>query len=146
MGIFNALYIGGGNTWSLMQELRDSGFSAELIQYFKKGGQIYGGSAGAIILGSKIDTHDDENKINTKDVSGLNLLCGYSVACHFKNEQNDRFKEWAMHNNSPILCLPEETGLIIENCSAVCVGTKPCVIYFANGIKKEINPEESFRL
>jgi len=146
INIFNALYLGGGNTWNLMQELKDSGFSNELIQYIEKGGKIYGGSAGAIVLGKKIDTHDDENEINLKDTSGFNLLCGYSVACHFRDEQNDRFKEWAMHNNSPIICLPEETGLIIENGSTLCAGTKPCVIYFADGAKKEIRPEESFRL
>lgn len=146
INFFNALYIGGGNTWNLMQELRNSGFSDKLIQYFKKGGQIYGGSAGAIVLGKKIDTHDDKKNINIKDISGFNLLCGYSVACHFKNKQNDRFKEWAIHNNSPIICLPEKTGLIIKNGSALCVGTKLCVIYFANGTKKEIYPEESFRL
>lgn len=141
---FNAIYIGGGNTWNLMQELIDSGFSQELVSYIKNGGVIYGGSAGAIVLGKNIDTHDDENKINLKDTSGFNLLGDYSVACHYTNEQGSRFKEWAISNESPIVCLSEETGLIFENDSVLCVGTKPCVIYLTNGVKREIEPDTSF--
>lgn len=143
---FNGIYIGGGNTWTLIQELKDSRFSDILVQYFQEGGQIYGGSAGAIIMGKRIDTHDDENKVGLEDIFGFNLLKNFSVACHFKDEQNDRFKAWAIKNSLPIICLPEETGLIIENGVALCTGTKPCVIYFADGAKKEIQHEESFNL
>ena len=143
---FDGIYIGGGNTWSLIQEIRKSGFADILIQYIEAGGQVYGGSAGAIIMGKRIDTHDDENKIGLQDVSGFNLLNNFSVACHFKNEQNDRFKAWVSNHNLPIVCLPEETGLVIESGVALCVGTKPCVIYFSNGTKKEVSPEESFDL
>ena len=143
---FDGIYIGGGNTWSLIQEIRESGFSDVLTQYIEAGGQVYGGSAGAIILGKRIDTHDDENKIGLQDVSGFNLLNNFSVACHFKDEQNDQFKAWASDHNLPIVCLPEETGLVIESGVALCVGIKPCVIYFSNGTKKEVSPEESFDL
>jgi dipeptidase E len=143
---FNGIYIGGGNTWSLIQELKESGFSDILIQYIKDGGVVYGGSAGAIIMGKRIDTHDDENKINLKDTSGFNLLNNFSIACHFTDEQNDRFKIWATNNNLPIICLPEEAGLKIENGIAICAGTKPCIIHFADGTKKEINPNESFNI
>lgn len=143
---FDAIYIGGGNTWSLMQELMDSGFSQELISYIKNGGVVYGGSAGAIVLGKNIDTHDDKNKINLKDTSGFNLLSDYSVACHYTDKQSDRFKDWAISHKSPILCLPEEAGLMFGNDSILCVGTKPCVIYLADGIKKEIQSGMSFML
>lgn len=143
---FDGIYIGGGNTWSLIQEIRESGFADVLIQYIEAGGQVYGGSAGAIIMGKRIDTHDDENKIGLQDVSGFNLLNNFSVACHFKDEQNDRFKAWVSDHNLPIVCLPEETGLVIESGVALCVGTKPCVIYFSNGTKKEVSPEKSFDL
>jgi dipeptidase E len=143
---FSGIYIGGGNTWSLIQELKDSKFSDILIQYLQAGGQVYGGSAGAIIMGRRIDTHDDENKINLKDTSGFNLLNNFSVACHFKNEQSDRFKAWAINNSLPIICLPEETGLIIEKSVALCVGTQPCVIYSADGARKDISPRDSFNV
>lgn len=143
---FDAIYIGGGNTWSLMQELGGSSFGDYLAQYLKEGGQVYGGSAGAIVLGRKIDTHDDENIIKLKDMSGFDLLSNYSVACHYKDAQSNRFEEWALQNNSPIVCLYEETGLVIESNSVQCVGTKSCIIYLADGNKKEVRPQESFEL
>lgn len=143
---FGGVYIGGGNTWSLIQELKDSGFVDGLVQYIEAGGQVYGGSAGAIMMGNKINTHDDENEVGAQDVSGLNLLHNFSVACHFKEKESDRFKAWAIDNNLPIICLPEETGLVIEEDVAVCVGTKPCIIYLSDGVKKEIGPEEFFTM
>ena len=144
--LFSGIYIGGGNTWNLMKEFKDSGFSKSLIQYLQFGGQVYGGSAGAIILGKRIDTHDDENKIEMKNLSGFDLLHDYSVACHFKNDQNARFVKWAINNKLSIICLPEETGLIIKNDIASCVGTKPCTIYSSDGAKNDINSGESFDL
>ena len=79
-------------------------------------------------------------------MEGLNLLGNYSVACHFKDDQHDRFKAWAIKNKLPIVCLPEETGLIVESSIAKCVGTKSCTVYAADGTKMDINPEESFNL
>lgn len=143
---FDGIYIGGGNTWSLIQEFKNSGLANILIQYIKAGGHIYGGSAGAIIMGKRIDTHDDENKMNIKDVSGFNILNNFSITCHFTDEQSNRFKAWAINNNLPIICLSKETGLIIEKNVALCVGTKPCIIYFADGTKLKVTPKKSFNL
>ncbi len=143
---FDGIYIGGGNTWSLIKEFRDSGFAHILIEFIKSGGDVYGGSAGAIILGSRVDTHDDENKVSLADVSGFDQLKGYSVACHFHDKQSDRFKKWAIDAGKPIICLPEETGLIIEQGSARCVGALHCILYFADGTQNEVNPGESFEL
>jgi len=144
--LFEGIYIGGGNTWSLMQELNSSGFSEILLQYINAGGIVYGGSAGAIIFGKRIDTHTDENKIGYKEVDGFDILGDYSIGCHFKDDQSKHYQDWAIKNKLPIICLSEETGLIIRNNIAVCVGTKPCVIYLAKNTKKDINPGESFKL
>jgi dipeptidase E len=143
---FDAIYIGGGNTWSLMKEIRDTAFDDRLIKYFKNGGIIYGGSAGAIVLGKKINTHDDKNEAKLEDVSGLNILDNYSVTCHFKKEQAKQYQEWALLNKSPIVCLTEETGLVIENDTAHCKGTESCTIYLADGQEKAIKPGEVLKL
>lgn len=131
---FDAIYIGGGNTWSLMKEFKESGFSEILIQYSNSGHPVYGGSAGAIILGAKINTHDDKNEVAWTDNNGLNLLKNYSIACHFKDD-GERFKNWAKENNLPIICLFEETGLIIDSIKIECVGTKPFIFYSPHGEK-----------
>lgn len=143
---FDAIYIGGGNTWSLMKELKESGFSEALIWYSNSGYPVYGGSAGAIILGAKINTHDDKNEVGWGDNNGLNLLKNYSVACHFKDEDGERFKNWARENNLPIVCLFEETGLIIDNTKIECVGTKPFILYTPHGEKLVYEPGEAIHL
>lgn len=142
---FDAIYIGGGNTWTLIKELREIGFFEILTQYKKNGGQIYGGSAGAIILGKRIDTHDDKNDNQVNDILGFNILFGYSITCHFKDD-DDRFLSWSKENSSPIICLPEEAGLIIENNIAFCVGTKKSTICYPDGDIKYVQPNECFSL
>lgn len=143
---FDAIYIGGGNTWSLMKEIKESGFGEILIQYMKSVGRIYGGSAGAIILGKRIDTNNDKNKVSWTNDAGLNLLNNYSIVCHFKYNEENRIKTWAQRNNLPIICLTEETGLIVENGTAKCVGPKPCVIYESRGERLVINIGDTISL
>lgn len=141
---FDGVYIGGGNTWSLMKEFRDFGFADILVKYIKSGGCAYGGSAGAIILGKRIDTHDDENNVCVNDFNGLDLLNGFSVTCHFKEEQDRYFSKWVNDNKLPLICLPEEAGLVMEKDFARCVGYSSCFIYLTDGTKKRVDPEELF--
>lgn len=143
---FCAIYIGGGNTWSLLQEIKDSGFGNLLLQYIKYGGQVYGGSAGAIIFGKNIDTHNDENVIGSVDVIGLNVLYNFSIACHFDITQQERYAAWAINKQLPIVCLSEDTGLIVESNVAQCIGASPCTVFNADGTKSDIYPNEVFKL
>src|SRR6476660_3481039 len=53
---FDAVYIGGGNTFGLLAELRKSGFDRYLREFACRGKAIFGGSAGAVVLGRDIRT------------------------------------------------------------------------------------------
>src|SRR5262245_30773793 len=66
---FGAVFIGGGNTYLLIERLRSTGLGAALVNAAARGLTIYGGSAGAIALGAHIDTcaHLDENTIGLAD-------------------------------------------------------------------------------
>jgi dipeptidase E len=143
---FNSIYIGGGNTWNLLSEIKKNNFNKLLTKYTESHGQVYGGSAGAIILGKRIDTQDDINKFQIIDTKGLDLLSGYSVACHFKKKQEKDLKIWVKNNVTPLICLPEESGIIVKKNTILCIGEKPCVIYFVNGKKKDILPQKYFKL
>jgi len=116
---FDTIFIGGGNTWSLLKEIRESGFDKLLLEFITNSGSIYGGSAGAIILSKKI-TSPDKNEVNWKDDSGLDLLGGYSVACHYNSNDGEEYAKWA-----PIICLPEETGAIVDSNIIKIIGDKP---------------------
>ena len=83
--IFDAVYIGGGNTYTLLNELRKTGFDSALKDFVAAGGSIYGGSAGAIVLGYDVGTCSmmDSNDVGVDDTTGLGLVGHYAIWCHY---------------------------------------------------------------
>ncbi|GGE92193.1 dipeptidase E [Chishuiella changwenlii] len=83
------IYVSGGNTFYLLQELRKSK-ADKLISEQIKNGKIYiGTSAGSVILSKNIEyleKVDDKNKAqNLKDYSGLGCVDFYPLP-HYKSE------------------------------------------------------------
>ena len=103
LDVFSAVYIGGGNTFRLLKQFIESHFTAVLKRYAESGGAIYGGSAGAVILGKNIMTcsYMDRNACGLRDFNGLKLLGDYSVWCHYKAEHDPLIKGLGM-----LLALP----------------------------------------
>ena len=81
------IYVSGGNTFYLLNELRKSRIW-QAIKNAVKAGKIYiGESAGAIVAApdTRYATLMDENSTNTSDFTGLNLVDFY-VVLHFDCE------------------------------------------------------------
>lgn len=113
---FTAVYIGGGNTYSLLAELRDSGFDVGLRDYVAQGGIVYGGSAGAIILGGDIATcaHIDSNDVGLTDTSGLDLVQGHHMWVHYEAAADDRrIADYIAQWRVPVLAIAEEAGVAV---------------------------------
>lgn len=123
---FDAIYVGGGNTWTLIKEITESGFREKLEQYIRDGGLYYGGSAGAIICGSRIDTHNDKNTVGWADTRGMAVLNGLSVACHITEDQLSALEEMVAKKRLHLLALAEDAGVIIEDKSYHCIGKGIC--------------------
>ncbi len=88
---FGGIFIGGGNTYKLLYELKETGFIKLLKKFIESDRPYYGGSAGAIIIGKDITTStlggcDDVNKTRLNDLSGLNLLKDYHINCHYEQK------------------------------------------------------------
>lgn len=124
---YKAIFIGGGNTFKLLKEIKESNFDYALINYLKSGGFVYGGSAGAIIFGKTIETanHADKNLVDLKDLNGINLLNGYDIWCHY-NEKLDKKDILKLKENTIILY--EESGIIFDGSNFITVG-KEHLIY-----------------
>ena len=124
---FEAIYLGGGNTYSLLAELMSSGFDRHLKAYARAGGTIYGGSAGAVVLGRDIRTisHTDRNDIGLAEVNCLNLANDYAVYPHY-GPQDDKFiKEFVQEYRQPVLGISERSGVVIESERMYTVGFEP---------------------
>ena len=138
---YDAIYIGGGNTFKLLKKIKDSKFDKKLIKYYKSGGIIYGGSAGAIILGKDIRTallcaDKDKNLVNLKDTSGLNLVKNFDIQCHFEDDQVKEHQDYIKKTNTNIIAIPEESALVIEDNEFKAIGGEPLTVITSKDSKK----------
>ena len=87
---YSAIFIGGGNTFKLLKELKESGAFDNIAGYLQRDGIVFGGSAGAIILGRSIEVAGfmDENEVGLKDLY-LWFRIYMKIQCDFlKNLKN----------------------------------------------------------
>ncbi len=110
---YDSVYIGGGNTYKLLDYVYKNNIGKKITEYIKNGGIVYGGSAGAIILGKNIKTAEEENDNNYVHSDGLNLVENRSVICHYTESLDEKIFETAKRINSIIIALPENAGLIL---------------------------------
>ncbi|MEE0699167.1 MAG: Type 1 glutamine amidotransferase-like domain-containing protein [Bacilli bacterium] len=152
---YSAVFIGGGNTYKLLDGIKKYGIFEQLKEYIENDGIIFGGSAGGIILGQDIDSCSsmDNNDVKLIDTKGFDVLNGISIFAHYTNfkkkfteEENRlnhaRYTEALLKFSSSIgdvIGLPEENTIFIDNNHVEVIGTKPCYL-FQNGLKMEIDP------
>jgi len=120
------IYIGGGSTIKLLDETNKTNFRSYLREAQAHDIPIYGGSAGAIVLGKSIKT-DPEISNNNQLAKGLDLLFGYSVVCHYQEKDKDRNTKLA-REIGPLIVLSEKSGIILEKEVAVSLGTESFII------------------
>lgn len=116
---YSAIFIGGGNTYKLLKELKKYNNFEKIENYIKNDGIVFGGSAGAIIFGKNIDSTyiEDTNLVNLKDSKGFDYLRGYSILCHL-NKKNlkknlNYLKEYSIKNK--LIYLSEDNVIYIND-------------------------------
>ena len=119
---YSGVYIGGGNTFKLLMELREAGFMNKLIAYHKSNGIIAGGSAGAIIFGKSIKSSPDSNEVKLKDFAGANLVREFSIACHFDEKEEQFLLDLVRTKKEKIIALPEDSGIIVSKKGSIVCG------------------------
>ena len=125
---FSGVYIGGGNTFTLLHLLRASGFDTALKRFALNGGAIYGGSAGAIVLGADIVSceRDDPNTVGLNDTAALNLMGGADLWCHYRPDQLEQVQTYSNTSGRTVHALPERGGLCIEGGRVRSAGFEAC--------------------
>jgi dipeptidase E len=112
LSAFDAVYIGGGNTYYLLNYLCKTGMGDRLAKYLQENGKIYGGSAGAMVLGKDIRTVEEENDRSYEHYAGLNLLGEFSVLCHYQDTMREYALNLSARLRGPILAIPEDSGIV----------------------------------
>lgn len=139
---YSAIFIGGGNTFKLLYELKNTSCFEKINQYIHKDGIVFGGSAGAIIFGESIETckYADKNEVHLLDCAGFDVLQGVSLLCHYTNqskEKNEINREYLLTLNRRVYALPEEVTLYVTDDEVEVIGDSE-YYFFENGEEKII--------
>lgn len=122
---FSGIYIGGGNTFKLLKELKEFVTFEVLQKLAEKDVPIYGESAGAIIFARTIvpALSADENFVELTDFAGLNLVKDYDIWCHYSESLDPTIKNYTdKYSLKKIIAIPENAGLYVTEESIKVVG------------------------
>lgn len=140
-----AIFIGGGNTFKLLYELKIGGAFEKIKAYIDNDGIVFGGSAGAIIFGETLESCilDDTNEVGLKDITGFDVLNGISLLCHYTNrteKKDDESKKYLLKlsKQRKVIALPEEDTLYLNGNEVELIGSRPYYV-FENGVMEERN-------
>lgn len=125
---YDAVYIGGGNTYRLLMILEKTGMLDALKDHIRKGGMYYGGSAGAVIVGKSLKTIEEENVMHYARHDGMNLINNLSLSPHFSDdtENGGVIRDICQKHTLSIVAISEDSGLILDG-SGVTVFGAACV-------------------
>lgn len=122
---YSFLFLGGGNTFRLLYELKRTAAFAHIQTYLdESGGTVFGGSAGAIVFGYDLSACrlDDENTVSLTDTKGFDVLCGASLLCHYTNRAPEKIARSRAYlsilskaEHRRIYALPEELTLFVHD-------------------------------
>ena len=136
---FDAVYIGGGTTFALLAELRKSGFEHHLSEYVRGGKAVYGGSAGAAVLGQDIRTVNylDCNEVGLVETKGLDLAEGHAIWVHYQPQDDSLIDAYVRQYKHPVIALSERSGIVVEQGNMRAVGFEPAYRFDGHG-KSEV--------
>jgi len=88
------IYVCGGNTFHLLEEVKRSGLYLDMIEMIRKGVFYIGASAGSIIVTPNIKIAEpwDPNDRKLKDLNSLGLV-DFTVSPHYTKEEEGTVKK-----------------------------------------------------
>jgi len=114
------IYIGGGNTFFLLKELKRAGADKILIEQINLGKLYVGESAGSIVLSSSIDyIHymDSNEEVKLKNFDSLNIVDFYPVP-HYQNfpfEESTKMIIKKYHKSINLLPFNNNEAIIVND-------------------------------
>ena len=150
---YSLIYIGGGNTYKLLNGFKSTKTYDKLKKYISNNGIVYGGSAGTVIFGKSINIIEimDSNDVNLTDTDGFNYLNNISIFVHYTNyksklseEENkaltEKYTDFITRytiDNEKVIAIPEEDTIFFDGKNIKVIGELPYYI-FENGKKEKI--------
>jgi dipeptidase E len=124
---FDMLFVGGGNTFNLLEHVMTNGFMDPVRRFLAAGGSYYGGSAGAVLAGDSIGIAEgyDQNETGLQNLDGLGLTLGSAILPHYGLDEEGTGRQWSRKQGMTVLGIPERSGLKIKDGQAWVLGREP---------------------
>lgn len=121
------IYVQGGNTFYLLKQIRESGFSEVVNDLLNRGAIYVGVSAGSYVACPTIEMatwkHQDRQHFGLTDFTGLNLV-PFLVSVHYNREKyREALQEGVQSTKLPVRILTDEQALIIRDGSVKLIGS-----------------------
>jgi dipeptidase E len=126
------VFVGGGNTYVLMERLTRFGLLEAIRRKLEDGAAYIGSSAGANLAGPNIQTTNDWNVVGHTSFTALGVV-PFNVNPHYIERGNsegptgesrsDRIAEYLAVHDNPVLALEEGALVIVEGRTAAVGGS-----------------------
>ena len=144
----DGLFVGGGNTFLLLNKLYEHQLIPILSSKIIKGTPYFGTSAGTNICGSSIGTTNDMPIIHVKNFKALQMI-PFNINPHYLDPikghehmgetRETRIKEFHKINDQTVIGLREGSFLNIIGNDIILKGSKPAAIFKKGKEKFEID-------
>jgi dipeptidase E len=127
---YQGIYIGGGNTYRLSSIIRRWKLLDQLREFVAGGGMVFGGSAGAALLGADVTTtaHLDRNDVGLTDTQGVDLSAGHGVFVHHQDSDLPREIVWSATYRRPAIALTERANAVAAGTTITAIGPDPLLM------------------
>ena len=143
-----AIFIGGGNTFVLTNQLYKNNIINALKQAVQNGTPYLGSSAGSNICGLTIKTTNDMPIVYPPNFNALGLV-PFNINPHYLDPKLDskhmgetretRIKEFHAYNTQPVIGLREGSWLHVNNESIILKGELTARVFEYNKAPYEVN-------
>lgn len=116
----DAVYVCGGNTFYLLQKIRESGFD-RLLKIFN--GVYVGVSAGSVVVGPNIEVSGpwDENDVRVSDTTGMGMV-NFAVVPHYQRKEQPIVADLKKRADYEIMELTDNQAVLVENGERKIIG------------------------
>jgi dipeptidase E len=144
-----AIFVGGGNTFVLVDTLYANGLLLEIKEAVEKGTLYFGTSAGSNITGISMKTTNDMPIVYPPDFKTLGLI-PFNLNPHYldpdpkskhKGETREtRIKEFHIYNDTPVLGLREGSWLKVQGHEITLLGNLTAKLFRKSKKSIELEP------
>jgi dipeptidase E len=144
------VFVGGGNTWRLLDRLQRSGLLDPLRDRVRGGMPYMGSSAGTGIASPTIMTTNDMPIVRPESFTALGLV-PFQMNCHYLDPdpasrhmgetRETRLREFLEENDTPVVGLREGTWLEIDGRRAMLRGAFPARLFRRGAEPVELAPQ-----